>query len=106
MNTCDVAALQVEPHFPQVVHSDDHGRAIVLLLPAGEELQEHQTHEAAYLVVVDGQVEIVQPDGEVAAGGAGFFAHFAPGERREVRARDTSRLVLLLTPWPSEGRRT
>lgn len=106
MDTCDVASLEVEPHFPQVVHSDDHGRAVVILLPAGEELQEHQTHEAAYLVVVDGRIEVAQPGGEVVSGGAGFFAHFGPGERREVRARETSRLVLLLTPWPGQGHHT
>ena len=96
----------MEPHKPQVLRSDDHGRAIALTLPAGEELQEHQTHEAAYLMVMEGQVEIAQ-DGRVeTTGGPGLLAHFQPAERREVRAKDDSKLVLILAPWPAEEHHT
>ncbi len=105
MDSWDISALGVEAHHPRVLRTDDHGRAIAILLPAGEELQEHRTHEAAYLMVVEGQVEIVQ-DGHSTAGGPGFFAHFQPAETREVRAREDSRLVLLLTPWPGAGHHT
>ena len=37
-------------------------------LPAGEELQDHQVHERAWILVVDGEVEI-EADGETVAGG-------------------------------------
>jgi hypothetical protein len=106
LESWDVRTLEIRPHFPQVLQSADHGRAIALDLPAGEELQEHQTHEAAYLVVVDGRVEVSPPGGEATTGGPGFLAFFRPTERREVRARETSRLLLVLTPWPGEGHYT
>jgi quercetin dioxygenase-like cupin family protein len=106
VDTWDLTALGVEPHYPQVLRSDDQGRAILIVLPAGEELQEHQTHEAAYVLVVDGRVEYALPDGETATGGPGLLAHFQPAERRQVRALDASRLLLVLVPWPGEGHHT
>jgi quercetin dioxygenase-like cupin family protein len=105
VDSWDINSLGVEPHQPQVLHSDGDGRAIALMLPAGEELQEHRTHESAYLMVVDGRAEIVQ-SGQSRDAGAGFLAHFRPGEDREVRAREDCRLVLILTPWPGEGHHT
>jgi len=51
-------------------------------------LQEHETHEEAYLIVSGGQVELEQ-GGETVDAGTGFVAHFQPHERREVRARGT-----------------
>ena len=55
MEHWDINALSLDAHQPQVLRSDDETRAIVLLLPAGEELQEHQVHERAYVVVVGGR---------------------------------------------------
>ena len=43
---------------PAVLRSDDETRVIAINLPAGKALQEHQVHERAYLVVVDGEVEV------------------------------------------------
>ncbi len=103
METWDIASLDVEPHHPQVLHSEEQGRAIAINLPSGEELQEHETHEHAYLVVAAGQVEL-EHEGETLNGGPGFVAHFEPHERREVRATDDARLVLILTPYPAPGR--
>ena len=102
METWDIASLDVEPHHPEVLRSDDETRVIAINLPAGEELQEHQVHERAYLVVASGEVEIEQ-GGDTVSGGPGFLAHFDPHERREVRAKSDSRVVLLLAPWPGEG---
>jgi quercetin dioxygenase-like cupin family protein len=102
MDSWDIASLAVEPHQPQVLRSDEETRAIAINLPAGERLQEHQTHERAYLVVVDGEIEVEDGNG-TKTGGPGFLAHFAPQERREVRATQTTRLVLILAPWPGEG---
>lgn len=102
METWDTRALEVLPHHPQVLSSDDETRVVALQLPRGELLQDHQTHERTFLVVVDGEVEVAQSDGTV-TGGPGLLAHFAPNERREVRALEDSRILLLLAPWPGEG---
>jgi quercetin dioxygenase-like cupin family protein len=102
METWDIASLDVRPHHPEVLRSDAETRVIAINLPAGELLQEHETHERAYVVVVDGEIEIDQV-GESVSGGPGFLAHFAPQERREVRAKADSRIALILAPWPGEG---
>jgi quercetin dioxygenase-like cupin family protein len=103
MQTWDLTTLDVEVHQPEVLVSAEEGRAIAIQLPAGEALDEHQVHERAWLVVIDGQVEVVDLDGETVSGGAGLFAEFDPNERREVRATEDSRVLLLLSPWPGEG---
>lgn len=102
MDTFDIRALELEPHHPRVLRSDDEARVIAINLPAGEQLQDHEVHERAWLVVADGQVEIGQ-DGETTTAGPGFAAHFEPRERREVTATSDARLLLLLAPWPGEG---
>jgi quercetin dioxygenase-like cupin family protein len=102
MDSWDITSLEVEPHHPQILRSDDEVRVVVIHLPGGEELQDHQVHERAYLVVADGEIEVVQ-DGESQNGGAGYLAHFEPKERHEVRAKSDARLLLFLAPWPGEG---
>ena len=102
MESWDIPSLDVQPHQPEVLRSDDHGRAIAINLPSGEQLQEHQTHESAYLMVAEGEVEIAHAD-QTVTGGPGFVAHFEPAERREVRAKDDARILLVLNPWPGEG---
>ncbi len=102
METWDIRSLTIEPHKPQVLRSDEETRAIAIILPAGEELQEHQVHERAYLLVADGEIEVAK-DGETVTGGPGFLSHFAPNERHAVRAVSDARLVLVLSPWPGVG---
>lgn len=102
MDTWDIRTLPIERHHPEVLRSDDELRAIAINLPAGEELQEHQVHERAYLMVVDGELEL-SGGSETATAGPGVLAHFEPNERHSVRARSDSRLVLVLTPWPGAG---
>ena len=102
METWDIASLDVQPHQPEVLRSDDETRVIAINLPAGEALQDHQVHERACLVVAAGEVEVEQ-NGETVSGGPGFLAHFDPAERHEVRARSDARLILLLSPWPGDG---
>jgi quercetin dioxygenase-like cupin family protein len=92
----------VEPHQPQVLDSRDEGRTIVINLPAGEELQEHQVHERAWILIVDGQVDI-ESAGNTVQGGPGFLALAEPNERHEVRAVSDSRILLVLAPWPGQG---
>jgi quercetin dioxygenase-like cupin family protein len=102
VETWDTRSIKVAPHNPQVLHSDAEGRTIVINLPAGEELQDHQVHERAWIVVVDGEVEIEAGNGTT-TGGPGFLALAAPNERHEVRAKTDARLLLVLAPWPGEG---
>ena len=102
MESWDIRSLAIEPHHPQVLRSDEETRAIVIRLPGGEELQEHQVHERAYLFVADGEIEISQ-DGNGVTGGSGFLAHFEPNERWTVRALSDALLVLVLAPWPGVG---
>jgi quercetin dioxygenase-like cupin family protein len=102
MDRWDLRSVDVKPHQPEVLQSDGEGRTILIALPAGEALQEHQVHERAWLVVVDGEIEVAD-GGDTVTGGPGFLAIFDPGERHEVRARDDSRLLLLLAPWPGDG---
>ena len=104
MDTWNLRNLDVEPRQPSVLRSDrGAARCIAINLPAGEQLQDHEVHEHAWLHVHDGEVEIVQ-DGRSTDGSAGFLAHFEPHERHEVRATSDSTLILFLAPWPGEGR--
>ena len=103
MRSWDIASLDVQPHSPAVLDSEAEGRAIAIQLPGGERLQEHQVHERAWLLVVSGAVEIEDVSGNSVSGGAGLLAQFDPKERKRVRARSDTRLVMLLAPWPGEG---
>ncbi len=102
MQSWETQALSIEPHHPEVLRSDDEMRAIAIQLAADDQLQEHQVHERAYLLVIEGEVAI-EHDGEVLTGGPGLLAHFEPNERRAVTAVHDARLVLILAPWPGIG---
>jgi quercetin dioxygenase-like cupin family protein len=102
METWDIASLDVQPHQPAVLRSDPEARVITINLPAGEQLQEHQVHERAWVVVASGEVEFEQ-DGSAVSGGPGFVAHFEPNVRHVVSAASDARLLLILAPWPGEG---
>ena len=103
MEHWDLRTLDVQPRQPQILHSvRGDARSIAISLPAGEQLQDHEVHERAHLVVVDGQVDIDQ-GGQVTSAGAGAFFVFEPHERHEVRATADARLLLILAPWPGQG---
>jgi quercetin dioxygenase-like cupin family protein len=103
VDSWDLNQIEVEPHRPQVLDSEAEGRAIVIQLPKGEQLQEHQVHERAWLLVVDGEIEVNHVDGSSVTGKAGWLGIFDPNERREVTAKSDTRLLLILSPWPGEG---
>jgi quercetin dioxygenase-like cupin family protein len=102
VDTWDISSLDVQPHQPQVLRSDAEARVIAINLPSGEQLQDHQVHERAYLIVAEGEIELSSAGGSQ-SGGPGFLAHFEAQERHEVTAKSDARLVLLLAPWPGEG---
>ena len=99
MEHWDLQTLSVEPHQPAILHSArGEARSILIGLAAGEGLQDHQVHERAYVVVVDGDVELA---GTTCT--AGCAAVFDPNERHAVKAISDSRLLLVLAPWPGNG---
>jgi quercetin dioxygenase-like cupin family protein len=103
MESWDLKTVEVEPHQPRILASADDARTILLLLPEGEELQEHEVHERARVLVVDGNVDVAERDGDFASVGAGHLFEFEPGERRTIVARSDARLLLVLSPWPGDG---
>jgi len=103
MQSWDLKAVGVEPHQPEILASADDARTILLYLPAGEELQEHEVHERAWIVVITGSIEVTTAAGESKHGSDGLLIELAPGERHEVQASSDARLLLLLTPWPGSG---
>lgn len=102
MDNWDISGLDVEPHRPRVLRTDSEARVVAINIPAGEALEDHQVHERAWVVIVDGEAK-VGPVGSLEQAGPGFVAHFDPNERHEVRATSDTRLVLFLAPWPGEG---
>ncbi len=103
MDDWNLKALAWRPHNPVILSSTEEGRAIVLDLPAGGTLQDHQVHEAAWITVVDGEVRITNHAGLTIDAQPGTLVQFVPQERHEVAALADSRILLLLTPWPGPG---
>jgi len=102
LDSWDIRSLDVAAHKPTVLRSGDDARVVAINIPAGDALDDHQVHEHAYVVVIDGEVEI-GPVGGTQTAGTGFVAHFDPNERHEVRAASDARILLLLAPWPGAG---
>ena len=102
MESWDIRSLDIKVHQPEVLRTDGEARVIAINLPAGEELQDHQVHERAYLLVADGEIEVAEA-GSSESGGPGYLAVFDPNERHEVRAKSDARLLLILAPWPGAG---
>ncbi|HEX4564418.1 MAG TPA: cupin domain-containing protein [Solirubrobacteraceae bacterium] len=103
MDDWDLTTLAWTPHHPEILSSTQEGRSIVLDLPAGEALQDHQVHEGAWITVVYGEVRITSHAGQAIDAKPGTLAQFAPQERHEVEAIVDSRILLLLAPWPGSG---
>lgn len=104
MESWDLTTVEVEPHQPRILASGDDARSILLKLPEGEELQEHEVHERARVIVVDGVVDVTTENGaDCANASAGHLFEFDPGERRTIVARSDARLLIVLSPWPGDG---
>jgi quercetin dioxygenase-like cupin family protein len=87
---------------PIVLHSTDEARAVLIGINPGQELGDHQVHEHAYMVVVDGRVQL-QAGGESLEAGPGTLVRFEEKERHRVSSADGARLLLILAPWPGPG---
>jgi quercetin dioxygenase-like cupin family protein len=102
MRSWALSELDLKPRLPEILTSNEEGRAVILDLAPGEALSDHEVHERAWIVVLSGEVE-VRNASERARGGAGLLVEMEPRERHEVAAHSQSRLLLLLTPWPGRG---
>ena len=87
---------------PIVLHSRDEARAVLIGIGAGQELGDHQVHEHAYIVVIDGQVQI-EAAGETLAAGPGTLVRFEEKERHRVSSPEGAKLLMILAPWPGPG---
>jgi len=103
MESWDLKTVDVEPHQPRILASANDARTILLHLPGGEEMQEHEVHERARVLVVDGDVEVTLQDGDLVSASAGHLFEFEPGERRTIVARSDARMLMVLSPWPGDG---
>lgn len=104
MESWDLRTVEVGARQPRILASADDARTILLNLPAGEELQEHEVHERARLIVIEGEVDVAAEDGaDPVSTGAGHLLEFDPGERRTIVARSDARLLYVLSPWPGDG---
>ena len=64
MQSWNLRTVGVEPHEPEILSSGKDARMILLHLPAGEELQEHEVHERARVIVIEGEVDTSMPSGD------------------------------------------
>lgn len=99
MDTWHLETVDVTPHRPRILRTDvAANRVILLALPAGELLRDHEVRERALVFVASGEVTIRQ-SGNVEALRAPGLVHFDPSERQEVEAIRENRLVICLAPW-------
>jgi quercetin dioxygenase-like cupin family protein len=87
---------------PIVLHSTDEARAVLIRIDPGQALGDHQVHERAYVIVLEGHVRIDSGTDSLEAE-AGTLVRFEERERRRVSSADGARLLLILAPWPGPG---
>ncbi len=87
---------------PIVLHSTDEARAVLIGIDPGQELGQHQVHEHAYLLVLDGRARIEAGNDSLDAE-RGTLVRLEENERRRVSSDEGARLLLLLAPWPGPG---
>ena len=87
---------------PIVLHSGDEARAVLITLEPGQELGDHQVKENAFLVVVEGAVD-VEAGGDAMTAQPGMLIRFNRNERHAVSTASGARCLLFLAPWPGEG---
>ena len=104
MQSWDVKGIETPggSRSPVVLFTDEHARAVLIGLEPGQELGEHEVKEHAFVVVVEGTVQ-VEAGGESVDAAAGTLLSFEREERHAVSSREGARLLLLLAPWPGPG---
>lgn len=104
MRSWNLHEIQVQggSRSPVVLDSEDAARTVLIVLEPGQALGDHQVKETAFLLVVDGAVQI-ESQGETLDAPAGMLFTFEPDERRAVSSADGGRILLFLAPWPGAG---
>ena len=85
-----------------VVHQDAGARAVLVSLEPGQALGEHQVKENAWIVVIEGNVEVAADSQNVELGPGGLV-RFEPAERHSLSSSGGARILIVLTPWPGAG---
>ena len=103
MDTWKLSDEEVEPHQPRILRTDEGANRVILLrLPAGELLQDHEVRERALVFISEGKA-IVRCGPVEERLEAPALLHFGPSERHEVQAETDVLLTLCLAPWPGGG---
>ena len=87
---------------PHVVHQDDGARGVLVVLQAGQSLDDHEVRENTWAVVVEGAISISAGSGDNQLR-QGSLVHLDAGERRSITSAGGARLLLIFTPWPGSG---
>ena len=87
---------------PYVVHQDAGARAVLISLEPGQALGDHQVKENAWIVVIEGNVQVAADSQNVELGPGGLV-RFEPAERHSLSSAGGARILIVLTPWPGAG---
>ena len=82
---------------PIVLHSTEEARAVLISLHPGQKLGDHQVHEHAWMVVVEGHIQVSSGTEQLDAG-PGTLVRFEENERHRVSSVDGGRILLVLAP--------
>ena len=99
----DLKTVEAEPRQPAILASAEDARTILLHLPAGGELQEHEVPSGRGWSSSTARSTSPRPRWRDGAGEGRSLFEFDPGERRTIAARSDARLLLILSPWPGDG---
>jgi quercetin dioxygenase-like cupin family protein len=103
MDVWEIDRIRPTPSHPEVLRSDEGvARCIALAIRRDEKLGEHEVHEHAWLMVLDGLLD-VESGGENIEAGRGTLLHFDPAERRTISAKTDATMIYMLAPWPGVG---
>ena len=96
-----------EPHEPRILSTAEDARAILLNLPQGEELQEHEVHERAAVGVEDDRLDLSEHGAPRLPARAPLHATGCTGRDRPVRRYGLKmrlpEAVLRVCRWAQRG---
>lgn len=87
---------------PRVLFSTPETRGVVVDLAPDEEMGDHRVRERAIVQVLQGSVTCISGE-DTATCAEGTLVVFEPSEPHFVRALESTRLLLMLAPWPAPG---
>lgn len=92
---------------PHVLHEDEGSRGLLLILNAGQRLDEHEVRENTWAVVIEGAIEVLAADSDEAhVLEQGNLVYWKAQERRSISSPRGARMLLVLTSWPGPGHYT